>query len=165
MHKAFHLECRSHPAFTRERLLNKRKKGVMWTLGLLIGISLIFIVYPYWETNRVVINETILSFSDLPKEFDGYRILQVTDVHAKSFGERQSKILNKIHMPLFGALYAPGGGDGTGGFFPKYSKGVYHENDRTLFVSSGLGIGGDYSLLRFRFFNPPEVNILTLNKE
>lgn len=91
----------------------------------------------------------------------------------------------QIRLPIIGAIYAPSveqsGIDAAlyeseyknksfieklrdEGFLPKYSKGLYWINGRALYISGGLGVGGDFPLLRFRFLNPPEVNIVELKK-
>ena len=56
-----------------------------------------------------------------------------------------------VQFPFIGALLAPGQG-----FFPKYSKGLYEENETKMIVSSGLGP----SVLPIRFRNKPEIIVL-----
>ncbi|WP_054672232.1 metallophosphoesterase [Calditerricola satsumensis] len=57
---------------------------------------LVLLGYIFWETNRVVVVHDTLAFTDLPAGFDGFRILHITDVHAKTFGENQSRLLAKL---------------------------------------------------------------------
>ncbi len=42
------------------------------------------------------VTEYALSFSNLPKEFDGFRILQVSDLHNKRFGKNQEYLLKAL---------------------------------------------------------------------
>lgn len=61
----------------------------------------------------------------------------------------------QIRLPFLGGLLAP-----DQGFFPKYTFGVYEENDTTMIVSRGLG----NSLFPVRIFNRPDLVIITLKK-
>lgn len=58
-------------------------------------------------------------------------------------------------LPLIGGIIAP-----NQGFFPKYYRGVYEENDTKMIVSRGLG----NSLCPIRFNNRPEIVIVELTK-
>lgn len=52
-----------------------------------------FVVMIYGCTKgkeKLVINEQTLTFSNLPQEFDGYRIAQISDLHIGTFGEDTS---------------------------------------------------------------------------
>jgi len=70
----------------------------------------------------------------------------------------------QICLPGIGALYAPGRRIDGGGFFPRYSKGIYTDGDRTLHISGGLGSTGFLRTMRFRLFNPPEINLIRLSR-
>lgn len=63
----------------------------------------------------------------------------------------------QIRLPFFGTLYAPGQG-----FFPKYGDGLYWEDDSVLYISRGIGYT---SILPFRFWNRPEITVLTLHRQ
>ncbi len=63
----------------------------------------------------------------------------------------------QIRLPFLPTLYAPGQG-----FFPRYGDGLYWASDSTLYVSRGMGYT---SILPFRFWNRPEITILTLHRE
>jgi predicted MPP superfamily phosphohydrolase len=45
--------------------------------------------------------------------------------------------------------------------FPKYTKGYYSDGDTKLLVSAGIG----GHTIKARFFNPPEILIITLKKD
>ena len=59
----------------------------------------------------------------------------------------------QVRLPFLPIAYAPGQG-----FFPKYSCGLYKEKHNYLHVSPGIGA----SRIPIRFFNRPEIAILTL---
>ena len=59
----------------------------------------------------------------------------------------------QIRLPFIGGLYAPGQGK-----LPRYTAGLYDEDDMTMLVSRGLG----NSVFPFRVNNRPEVVVLTL---
>ncbi len=54
-----------------------------------------------------------------------------------------------VRLPFIGGILSP-----ERKFFPKYTKGLYISGCSKLYVSAGLG--------KLRFFNPPEINLLTL---
>ncbi len=60
----------------------------------------------------------------------------------------------QIRFPILGSPIVPSS------FGQKYSAGVIREKDKTLFVTSGIGM----SILPFRFMVPPEIAVLTLTK-
>ena len=63
----------------------------------------------------------------------------------------------QIRLPFFGTLYAPGQG-----FFPEYGDGLYWEDRSVLYISRGIGYT---SILPFRFWNRPEITLLTLHRQ
>lgn len=62
----------------------------------------------------------------------------------------------QVRIPGVGAIYVPGQG-----FFPKYDGGVYKVGGTTMVVSRGLGS----SVIPLRLFDPPEVVVVTLEKQ
>lgn len=54
-----------------------------------------------------------------------------------------------IRLPFIGGLLSP-----ERKFFPSYTRGLYKSQSSQLYVSAGLG--------KFRLFNPPEINLITL---
>lgn len=60
----------------------------------------------------------------------------------------------EVYFPFLGAPFVPSK------YNQKYRKGYIVENNKHLYVTSGIA-----TLSRFRLFNPPEIVILTLNKQ
>lgn len=61
----------------------------------------------------------------------------------------------QLRLPFVPTLYAP-----QQGFFPKYGSGLYELAGRKLYVSRGIGA----THFPFRFFNRPELTLLTLDR-
>lgn len=82
---------------------------------LMIVISLVS--YTVWDNQRVVVDDVTLQHANLPKAFDGYKILQITDLREKTFGKEQKKLTHLIEeqeydLVLFtGDYVSEGSGD------------------------------------------------------
>lgn len=61
----------------------------------------------------------------------------------------------QFRIPFVGGLLAP-----NQGFFPKYTSGIYKEENTSMIVSRGLG----NSIFPFRINNSPELVVVTLEK-
>ncbi len=72
-------------------LTKKAKKRII----LLISIIL-FGVFAYWQNNDITVSEYEYTSSKVAKEFDGFRIVQLSDYHNKYCGENQKNILNIV---------------------------------------------------------------------
>ena len=70
----------------------------------------------------------------------------------------------QLRLPIIGAIYAPG--EYGKKLFPNKEKveGLSQINGVYQYISKGLGASGDYSFMRFRLFNAPEINLITLKK-
>lgn len=70
----------------------------------------------------------------------------------------------QIRLPLVGALFVPEAWNERNGLFPPQDrvKGLWEYKDTKQFVSTGLGSSDAIPFLKFRLFNPPEINIITL---
>jgi len=60
----------------------------------------------------------------------------------------------QFRLPFIGGVIAP-----DQGLFPEYTSGLYAKDKSTLIVSRGLG----NSIIPIRFFNQPEIIVLTIN--
>jgi hypothetical protein len=72
----------------------------------------------------------------------------------------------QVRLPFIGALYIPTSTEGLGGtgFLPDQDivKGVSYFGGAPQVVSAGLGASSPVRWLRFRLFNTPEINLITL---
>lgn len=73
----------------------------------------------------------------------------------------------QIRLPFLGALFVPEAWYERNGFLPPQDrvKGLWSYKGTKQYVSAGLGSSDFVPVLNFRFFNPPEINVLTLKKE
>ena len=60
-----------------------------------VGFGLFFGAFLYWQNNGLMLTSMTYR-GDVPKAFDGYKILQVADVQNKIFGKAQKPLLQKI---------------------------------------------------------------------
>lgn len=63
---------------------------------LLVVILLLLCFGLYWGDNAIKTDYISISSNKLPEAFEGFRILQISDLHNKEFGESQSVLLRKI---------------------------------------------------------------------
>ncbi|MBU3110212.1 metallophosphoesterase [Clostridium lacusfryxellense] len=68
----------------------KAKKAL--TMFLVIITLIVFCI---WQNNGIMVTKIKYSNSKIPNDFDGYTIVQISDLHNKEFGINQSKLLNK----------------------------------------------------------------------
>ena len=71
----------------------KKHRILLLTLLILL-LGLVWSVYS--SRYRLQITYDSLTSSSLPRGFDGYRIVQLTDLHAAEFGENNCKLVEKI---------------------------------------------------------------------
>ena len=53
-------------------------------------------VFCYWQNNDLVTTKIIINNNKIPVPFNGYKIVQISDLHNKEFGRNQSKLINLI---------------------------------------------------------------------
>ena len=58
-------------------------------------LGLLMAAFLYWQDNGLMLTKMTYK-GDIPKAFDGYKILQVSDLQNKVFGREQKPLLNKI---------------------------------------------------------------------
>lgn len=73
--------------------IKARKKQRIKYIGIIaIGIILFLV----WQNNHIVQSDFSYRKKDLPKAFNNFKILHISDLHNKSFGKDQSYLLKKI---------------------------------------------------------------------
>ena len=70
------------------------RSAFLWGLTALALPPLVIAYGSLWERNRFQVKEVKLGFENLPESFEGYRIVHISDIHARSF-ERREKHLQK----------------------------------------------------------------------
>lgn len=72
----------------------------MKTRRLIVPLALLLLLacaaYNIYDNGRVAVARQDIAISGLPESFEGYRILQISDLHGRSFGQGQSRLLAAI---------------------------------------------------------------------
>lgn len=68
-----------------------KRKWILFTL--IIAFMAIFL---YLQNNRIGLTRLDVSSGKLPGNFDGFRIVQLSDLHSKTFGRSQERLANII---------------------------------------------------------------------
>ena len=76
----------------------KKKRPIipLIIVGVILAAVFAFFIYGLRYGGKVVIARATVESSQLPKSFDGYKILQISDVYGKEFGERQKKLRDML---------------------------------------------------------------------
>ena len=79
------------------------RKAFRWGLVALLVPPVVVAYGTIIERNRFEVKEVVLEFDDLPQSFDGYRIVHISDIHARSFVKSKFSTNNfkKIRIPQF----------------------------------------------------------------
>jgi uncharacterized protein len=72
-----------------------KKKTIKRWIFLLIGIALL-IYFFHFQNNSIVTSEYTITSEKIPHHFNGYKIVQLSDLHSKSFDNDQSDLVNKV---------------------------------------------------------------------
>ena len=74
-----------------KRLKEKTEKeiAILFSIVFLLGLV---VVSGLRKGNKVILSKVEIESDQLPKSFDGYKILQISDIFSRELGNRQSKI-------------------------------------------------------------------------
>lgn len=61
------------------------------------ALAALLAAYTVYDNKRIVVKEQIVYIENLPQEFDGFRILQLSDLHGRVFGNNQSGLIDKVN--------------------------------------------------------------------
>jgi len=72
--------------------MSKKIKRSILLIATLVGFS----IFLYLQNNLISITEVKITSSKIPSSFKGYKILQISDLHNKKFGDNQDVLIQKI---------------------------------------------------------------------
>ncbi|MCR5743404.1 MAG: metallophosphoesterase [Lachnospiraceae bacterium] len=78
-----------HSSSTRKKI--NRRKIIIWLI-----VIILLILFCYYENNHLVVTYYTYSSSDVCEGLDGYRIVQLSDLHNATFGAGNSRLLDKV---------------------------------------------------------------------
>ena len=73
------------------------KKILKIVFAVILIIIVVVILYNVYDNNRIKVVEQTINIKDLPSEFEGFKILQISDLHGKRFGDNQDKLVSLIN--------------------------------------------------------------------
>lgn len=76
--------------------LYERGKGRGGMVIIAILFIIVIFIFSIWQNNSIVISSFNYSSSEIPKDFDNFKIVQISDLHNKVFGKEQFKLLEKV---------------------------------------------------------------------
>lgn len=71
--------------------MKKRKKSIMIT-----ALAVITFCFCYYQNNRLTVTYYSYENEKISSVWDGYRILQISDLHNKEFGENNQRLIGEI---------------------------------------------------------------------
>jgi predicted MPP superfamily phosphohydrolase len=74
-------------------LMKHKKKRMVFILFAIIAIISIFCM---WQNNDITTTKIDYCNTKIPDEFNGYRIVHISDLHNKKFGNNQERLLREI---------------------------------------------------------------------
>ena len=74
------------------------RKAFRWGLLSLLVPPVVIAYGTLVERNRFEVKEVVLEFDVLPESFDGYRIVHISDIHARSFSRRAKQMQKAVDM-------------------------------------------------------------------
>ena len=63
---------------------------------ILMAVIAFFLVELYIDSNMLVVSKINIKDKKIPESFNGYKILHLSDLHSKSFGDKNVDLISKI---------------------------------------------------------------------
>lgn len=101
-----------------EQLVLKRfawLKKVKFSGFLLISLALLMLLIFVFNNNSIVVEKKTISIAGLSADFEGYRIMLISDLHGQEFGEKQASLLRSINAEKYDLMIMAGDMVGKGG--------------------------------------------------
>ena len=77
----------------KRRKYEKNMNRIIVIICILLGIS----IFLYVQNNLIKITEVNITSSKIPSNFKGFKILQLSDLHNKEFGDKQDVLIQKVN--------------------------------------------------------------------
>lgn len=68
-----------------------KKICLWWSAVFLLGV-----LFFWWENNALVVSEYVFATEEIGEPLDGFRIIQISDLHNKRFGKNQERLIEKL---------------------------------------------------------------------
>ncbi|MEA4849163.1 MAG: metallophosphoesterase [Clostridiaceae bacterium] len=75
---------------------NKKREKHKMILIVLLAVLIAFSVWIYWGNTSIQTTQVSVSSERVPTSFDGFVIVQISDLHNAEFGNNQSKLLGAV---------------------------------------------------------------------
>ncbi|MEH7460426.1 metallophosphoesterase [Bacillus sp. JJ1127] len=72
--------------------MKKRYKKLLIISALVMGVS----TFSYVQNNLLSVSKISITSSKIPSNFKGFKIVQLSDLHSKKFGENQEVLIEKV---------------------------------------------------------------------
>ena len=105
---------RSGRRFDSLRLFGRDVRLSFWPVFLVVIVLLLAIVV-LLQGNSISVDEQQVSMVGLPEDLEGYRILLLSDLNGRRFGDEQATILREIGTLDYDAVFIAGDMVGSGG--------------------------------------------------
>ena len=76
------------------RMKKTKKRKV--TLAILLAALITFFVWVYWGNTSIQTTQFSIHSENIPASFDGFKIVQVSDLHNAEFGNNQGELLRAV---------------------------------------------------------------------
>lgn len=82
----------------RFKIVPDEKKSHKWVIIPIIFVLLVaLVIYTLYDNGQIEVDYVTVTHSQIPKSFDGFKILQISDLHGKRFGEENENLIKKIN--------------------------------------------------------------------
>ena len=71
------------------------KKKYKWAAGMLAA-AVLAAGFVIWQNNDLTVSRSQMVSGQIPAEFDGYTIVQISDLHNKEFGPENRRLMSKL---------------------------------------------------------------------
>ncbi|MFD1848539.1 metallophosphoesterase [Oceanobacillus bengalensis] len=69
----------------------KKKKGI-----IILCVAIFIVIFSYTQNNLLSTTKITVRSGMLPSTFDGYKIVQLSDLHSKQFGKNQTRLVKRV---------------------------------------------------------------------